>query len=464
MNKLPYLAFLIVFLIPFFSRGLGILPGPTVLLFELMSGFILVSALAYGAVYKIFNVGPKYIGLFIVVCLHFIAGAVLNSLDPAVIFSGLRTYLKYTPLFLLPLVYVYSEQQMTGQLKFLVVLGILQLPLVLVQFFILGWHEDLVAGTLVIGSILSIFLVSSIAVLTAFYFRELISGRVYLSLALLLFIPATLNESKGTILLLVLGLIVIMLGARIKRSQIIMAMGALTIMLSSFVVIYNIYFDSVAGTGGFVEFFTTDPDRGITHYLYSGDSVEIDPDAVLEPASSLPGALPSLDPEEYRTRRIDSLLLPLRVLSDDPARLLLGVGIGNASKSMGRMFSGEYSFLEEYRIFGNALSRFLWEIGVLGTFLYLVFLLIIFRDARRLAQAGGVSGALALGWTGVIAIVVLSLPYKNIFIFEAFSAIFWYLSGHIAARAYTLRISQAVPSPLLTTRMINQSTLNHGRQ
>ncbi len=151
------------------------------------------------------------------------------------------------------------------------------------------------------------------------------------------------------------------------------------------------------------------------------------------------GARPFFSAEEFKARRIDVMILPLRVLSEDPVRLLLGLGIGNASLSKVDLFSGKYSFLDEYDIFGNLISRFLWEIGLLGLLLYLLFFTFIFRDARHLAQNCGFTGAFALGWAGVVGIVILTLPYKNIFVSEPLSVLFWYLSGCIAAKNYAMK-------------------------
>lgn len=443
MNKLLYIVLLIAFFVPFFTGsrgGLGILPGPFVLLFEMVSGIIFLVALIYCAYHKSLSVSPKYLILFMFVCLHFVAGAIVNFMDPAVAFAGIRSYLKYMPLFLLPLVYPFSDKEMTGQLKFLVALGLLQLSLAVIEFFILDWSVDTIAGTLGIGSFLSIFLISSIVGLTAFYFREIISGKTFLILAFLLFIPTTLNESKGTFVLLVVGFLIVMLGANLKRSQMIMATGLLVTMLFSFTVIYNMLFDTV-GEEGLTSFVTNDSSKGMENYLYSGDGAEIDPDTVLEPGSSIPGALPSFAADEFKSRRIDGIILPLRALSNDPTRLLLGVGIGNASKSKKNLFAGQYSFLEQHQILGHALSRFLWEIGILGTFLYLICFGFFYWDARYLARTAGLSGALALGWTGVVAIVIASLPYKNIFVSDALGALFWYFSGYIAAKSYALKMS-----------------------
>ena len=447
MNRLPYITFLIVFFVPYLTKSLKILPGPTALVFELVSGLIFLVALLYGSYHKVFSVSPKYLILFLAVCLHFLAGVVLNSVDPTVILSGIRNYLKYTPLFLLPLVYAYSDKQMTGQLKFLFALGLLQFPLATTQFFILDWSPDSIAGTFVIGSIMSIFMVSTLAILTAFYFRERISVKAFLVLGLILFIPTTLNESKGTIILMLFGLLVIMLGTTIKKSHIVVFAGTVTIMLSSFVIIYNMSFsDSYAGNqGGLISFFSTDPNKGILRYLYSGDAIEIEPETALEAPSSIIGALPSIDPEADRIRRIDAIVLPVRVLSEDIPKLLFGLGIGNASLSSIRSFQGQYSFLAKLNISMPALPILLWEIGIFGVFLYLLFFYFIFRDARYLARDDSFSGVLALGWTGVVVILVLSLPYKNFMVFEAPSALFWYISGYIVAQRVRLSLQSQGP-------------------
>ena len=444
MNKLPYLIILIVFFVPFLTRGIGILPGPAVLIFELTAGVIFMMALVYGAFYKSFSVSPKYLVLFLVVCLHFMGGAILNSVEPSVVFSGIRNYLKYMPLFLLPLVYAFSDKEIAGQFKFLIALGLLQLPIASIQFFILGYHEDLVAGTFVIGSIMSIFMVSVIAILTAFYFRERISGRMYILLGLLIFIPTTLNESKGTVIMMILGLLVIMLGTTLKRSHIVMAISTLGGMLLAFIVIYNMHFSD--GGTDFMSYFTTDPNRGAIHYLYSGDSIEIAPETALDAPSSIIGALPSLDPEEARIRRLDALVLPVRVLSNDFPRLLFGLGIGNASDSRIGPFKGEYSFLAMLNVSMPLLPILIWEIGIVGVFLYLLFFYFIFHDARKLSRSDSFSGAVALGWTGVVVILALSLPYKNFMIFEAPGALFWYLSGYIAAQRVRIALKNTSPA------------------
>lgn len=441
MNKLPYIAFLTVFFIPFLTRRLGVLPGPAILLTELVAGAILVMAFIYCAYHKSLSVSPKYLILFGVVCLHLVAGAIANSMDPAAVFAGIRSYLRYVPFFLLPLVYAFSDKEVMGQLKFLTVLLLLQFPLMFIQFFVLGWGADWTAGTLVIGSSASVILVASVAVLAALYFREIISVKTFILLGLLFFIPTTLNESKGTLVLLLFGLLTIMLLGNLKRQQIIIATTSLTLMLGSFVAVYNVYFGSVAGKKD-LSSFVTGPDKGIIFYLFSGDSTEITPETYLEVPDSVVGALPSRETERYRSRRLDAIILAVRVLSTDPTKLMLGLGIGNASESVSTKFAGQYSFLSEEGVIYAAISSLLWEVGVLGLILYLMFFYFIFSDSRYLSkhsQTRSLPGSFALGWTGVTVMIIVSLPYKNIFLYEPICVLFWYFSGYVVAYTHALK-------------------------
>ena len=79
MNRLPYIIFLVVFFVPFLTRVLRILPGPTVLVFELVSGLIFLVALLYGSFHKVFSVSPKYLILFLAVCLDRKGGGMGNT-------------------------------------------------------------------------------------------------------------------------------------------------------------------------------------------------------------------------------------------------------------------------------------------------------------------------------------------------------------------------------------------------
>ncbi len=431
MNKLPYIIFLTVFFVPFLTSALGILPRSFSLIFELVSGGIFILAIIYGSVNKSFIVSPKYLILFFILCLHLIFGAIVNSVDAGTVVSGLRWHLRYMPLFLLPFVFHFSEHEIKGQFKFLLTLAILQFPLVVIQKFVLGWHPDPIAGTLVIGSVMSIYLVSCIVILAALYFRNYIGVKSFLVLSLILFLPTTLNETKGSIILMFAALLVILFSVKLKKSHIVLISASMTGMLLIFIFVYNQLFD-VAGEQGLVNFFS-DTDRGVGFYLYSGDALEINPENALEPTSPIIGALPSLDIQNDRIRRLDAVVLPIRVLSEDPIKLLMGLGLGNASDSSISILSGRYPFLARLSKAMPALPQLMWEIGVVGIIIYIVFFYFIYRDARSLGKINSFSGAFAIGWAGIVVLIVLSLPYKNFMIFNVLGALFWYFSGYVAA-------------------------------
>jgi len=127
--------------------------------------------------------------------------------------TGLRLYARVMPFFLVPLVFRFSERQLRTQLGTLLIIALAQVPLAIEQrvqttrasagFNISG---DYTYGTMMVSSIMSIFLICVICVVTAYFLKGRLSKWQFLLLVLLLFLPTTINETKGTLLLLPLGL------------------------------------------------------------------------------------------------------------------------------------------------------------------------------------------------------------------------------------------------------------------
>ncbi len=133
--------------------------------------------------------------------------------------------------------------------------------------------------------------------------------------------------------------------------------------------------------------------------------------------------------------RVDSLLMPFRVLSDDAIKFIMGLGIGNVSISSLKGFEGEYSYY--YTAHGGGqttVSYLMWELGIVGVLLSLLLFCLIFRDASYLRARGDIVGIIATGWIGVLAVLTITLFYKNIIVFSILSYLFWYLSGYLAAK------------------------------
>lgn len=460
MSKIPYILFLSIFFLDFLSADLGILPTKVKWFPELLSGFILVASLMHLTVRKTIAIHPKYVLLLAAFIIQLIAGIILNSVEPGTVFAGIRYYFKYAPLFLLPAVYIYSDGQMLRQLKFLLCLALIQFPVVIYQYFFqkIPGHDTLdldnVSGTLPITSILSIYLISVILIMLGFYFKQKLQFKHFFILTLFMFIPTTLNDTKGTLILLPVAIFVVVLAGRVFKEnarQLIPILAILPILFGAFFLVYNTLFMEDGLRNNDLTTFFTDPERGIKNYLYTGESAALDAKSILRDRQIVVGEKTARDVEHGDIRRIDAIILPFRVLSTDPTKLLLGLGIGNASESAIDSFSGKYEDILAMNSTQVELAYMVWEIGILGLFMFLVFFYFIYQDARSLARSNTLPGAIATGWTGIVAVVILSLLYKNIMVFNVIGFLFWYFSGYVVAKNVLANSNGGRDSRIATT-------------
>ncbi len=435
MNKVPYLVFLVVFFLNYVIAEFK-LPGIIRWFPELVSIMLLVFLVVRAAGTKNLHIAPKYALLFGILLLHIFVGVIVNGVAEGPLIAGLRYYLKFSPLFLLPAVFNFTDTQIAGQLKFLLALGIIQLPIVLYQrFFEFArlYTGDVVSGTLGVSSILSMFLVCSIIVLLAFYLKKRISGRAAIALGFLLFIPTTLNETKGTIILLPVGLVAVILTAvrtKTERKMMLGAIAAFSVLGFIFVAIYDQMYDKVNSGEGLVSFFSGE---GVEEYLYNG--VEFDPQ-ILDQNKGKKIITTNLAEDLPKQARLDRLFAPVAILQHQPAKLLFGLGIGNVSVFKFSDYQGQYAYIgQQFHIENIMLSQLVWELGIGGALIYFLFFYFVYSDARNVSKQDNISGWLATAWIGVIAIVIVAVPYKNIFGFNVIGYLFFYLSGIIAAAA-----------------------------
>lgn len=88
---------------------------------------------------------PYRYALWIVTFLILVVGwALLNGVAAGTLIVGLRSYLKYLPFFLLPMVYQFAPVQMRRQFLLLLALSVIQLPVALYQRFVA--YADLNTG------------------------------------------------------------------------------------------------------------------------------------------------------------------------------------------------------------------------------------------------------------------------------------------------------------------------------
>jgi len=385
---------------------------------EVFSILITIIVVIRAAAYKTVALDKKYVLFFSAFIIHVIVGIIVNRVPAGAIIAGLRMYFKFVPLFLLPAVYDFSDQQIKKQLKLLLLLAVLQCPLAifqrLVQFRDLA-TGDVISGTFTAAPLLSIYMISVIAVLLGFFLNEELGPKLFLMILVALFIPTAINETKVTMILLPVALIIPVLFAsryKSKLKMIVTIWALVAMLLVGFNFMYSQFY---AKRSDVFEFYTSDQ---VKTYLYSG----VDADEVTGIGESEVG-------------RIDAIIHAITENSDDFSKLIWGVGIGNASVSFSKFLAGNYS--GEYTRLGgkqNALSHMLWEIGILGVILVFLLFYLIFFDAKVARNTAGTSGALALGWLGVLVVLAVSIPYQNIITKNVIGYLFCYISGYVAAR------------------------------
>ena len=387
---------------------------------EAISGLLLIVVAVQLALHRRLDLPPKYllwIGLFTVVITM---GVVLNNVSTGAVFMGLREHFKYAPIFLLPIVYHFSQKQLSTLFYCILFFAVLQFPLMGYQRLAEIWATgDNVRGTFATSNHVSIFLISCWAILFSFMLRKRVSVKQFGVLSFILLVPTMLNETKGSLVLLPVALLVPMLvTGDIKNLFRKLMLGGVSFV--TLAVIYSkvgdIWHGSRAGLS-MLDFFTN-PER-LIYYL-----------------------TPSASGGTWMGR-LDKLFFAWDQISGSFATIMIGLGIGNVNETSSVIFEGEFSAYGG--LVGTGLNQFLWETGILGTLLAFVVPLMSFRDAKKVAKGQGFSAAMAVGWCAICPILFLSMMYIRPPDAQAISFLFWFFTGVIAANAYRLRIEQMAP-------------------
>jgi hypothetical protein len=428
MQVLLFTLFIAIFSLDYMARIAGLIHPAISLLPEALSGIATLLVLGRLVSTKRFDVHIKYLLFFFLFGLHVVNGILINETPSGSVVAGLRIYLKYLPFFFIPIVFEFTPRQVRAQFLVLTTILIMQLPISLLQRFVLYADMgtgDVVRGSLETGSFLSIVLISAIAVCVGLYLKKVIYGRAFAVLLALLFLPTTMNETKGTLILFPIACAVplLMMEGR-KLSQVVVMLGGLG--CAAFLVFSAVFAYTqskfVGHTDDILEFF--DRDR-LTNYL--------------APQTA------QLDISEDRYGRIDVILVAVEDISVHPMTALVGFGMGSVTKAPIASFSGVHA--EHYADMGiteTAAPFILLETGLLGAVLWLAFFAMLFRDARAVSRQEGLIGGLALGWMGVIAVIAVGLFYKHIVPVNGIMYVFWFFSGTIVAARYRFEVAHAV--------------------
>jgi len=370
---------------------------------------------------------PKYIFLFGTMFVLILAGIVTNSVQPGAVFAGLRTYFRYAPIFLLPLVYYFSNAQIKGYLKFVLVLALLQVPLAVYQKITApNPSGDHIVGTLGTSGTLSIFLVASIAMLTAFLVKRRFRLFHYVPLVLFLLIPPAINETVVTFILLPLAfaLPVLLVPTDKSRLRLLIPMVVFgSLIIGVFTVAYDSQYGDRWGEGGSLGVMIMEGKA--LDFLYKGADVDARPEEGQ-------GTMAAVG-------RLDAVVMPLKVV-DDPVKHWLGNGIGNAQASFHELFEGDLT--EEAALYGidfTAASKLMWEIGIIGLGLSFLFFWFVFKDSRQVLAASDFAGAVALGWASIVPMLAATMFYTSLVDKTSLGYFMWFMSGYVISKRCQLQ-------------------------
>lgn len=362
--------------------------------------------------------------------------AIVSGQSLGSLLFGIKIYFVYVPYFLLPFAVRFTQNEVRSWLSLLLYIAILQFPLTIFQRFIQFGDRmhtgDYITGIMGISSFLSIFLMCAIAVLLAFYLHKKVSIWSFVLLTVMFFLPTTINETKGTLLLLPLALAipallyVVATGSFVKFIPIALIGG---LFFTVFVTIYN-QFEQAA-------FDRTLAEKDLFEYTFR------DRDQVRESSESPVAAQRKLN-KSGETGRGDAILIPFEVLAKE-GLLAFGKGLGNVSHTTVSFFLGEGGEFEHLKPTYNVVSRVLWELGLIGVAMAFAIMLLITFDVWSLVGRTGFDGTLATGWLGVIAVLTASMVYKDLINGNVLSAPFWLITGYLCSlRQYTPASDQVI--------------------
>jgi hypothetical protein len=408
---------------------------------EVLSCILIVYVFVAGTRDRFRMIAPKYWLAFGALAVVILCGVVNSGTGSGAIITGMRFYLRALPMFFVAAVTPVTDDQLKTQLKLLLGLALLQLPVAGYQRWVIysldRYSGDDVRGTLMDSGILSMFLICAVLVIVGLLLKRRISKLWFTVLFFLLLLPTTINETKVTVIFLPLGLLVALLvgaepGKRLRYAGLtliaLIGFGAIFIPVYDMLEEHNHYKVKI------VDFFTNEQELDkylIAHGRNRGTGIG---------GTKLSG-------------RGDAIMVPLAYLSRDPVNLAFGLGLGNASPSnLGKNFEGAY-----YRLFHSVLitsfSYFVLELGLIGVILISFIYWLMFSDSVAVARLdGGLAGALAAGWTGIVAIFFLGMIYNVFYQFPSVIYLFWYFAGLISAR----RVAQSLQSAPVSHRSVHR--------
>jgi len=362
----------------------------------------------------------RYVWLLLAFILSAMISLVAETVDPGPVISGVRTYFKFLPVFFLGAVYRLSEKDTKLFLGVFLFIAGLQVPVAFYQRFVQFAHRmhtgDPVTGTTASANSLTMLLCIAIAVVITLYVYKKLTLPVTMLLFGYLAAPTAINETKATLILLPVATIapfVFATGVQNKWRKAAPVFGICAVGVIAFVAVYDALIASRWGGATLGEFLT----RGDWEwYLYRGAGTNHSPDII---------------------GRFDSIILPIKILSDSWMQLLFGLGIGNVSPAFLPGMEGEYHALYSQFGFGmTAAGDLIWETGLIGITIYLLIYFFVWRDARRLAKSSTSDRWIGAWWATSMCIFLFGLVYISYIGFNEAIYMLFMWAGFVTARVW----------------------------
>ena len=427
MTLLLSLLVISTFTLDYFAVKLGVISNYFTLIPEFISILVALVVVGRSVVLRNWEQPTRYVWFLVAFFLVCMIGAVAEAVDPGPLIFGFRNYFKFFPLLLLPAVYNFSDKQLRYVLGTYLLLAALQVPLAYFQRFVQFSDKmhtgDPITGTVTVSSSLTMVLCLAIALVITLYIHRKIALSLTLVLFCFLVAPTAINETKATVLLLpaaTLGPFFLARGVEKKWRKAVPILGICVFGLVTFAAVYNTLIAARWGGTGVTDFFSG---AGYEAYLYRGTE---EGDFI------------------HSIGRLDSIILPIEVLSDKWMQIMFGLGIGNLSPSSLPGMAGAHVEMGRDLGYGmTAIGNLVWETGLIGLVLYLLLFYMIWRDTRRCASIDTEldTSWYSTWWSTCILIFVFGLVYKSVLQLNELGYMVFFWSGVMASRYWRLRYS-----------------------
>jgi hypothetical protein len=395
------------------TASFGLLPRQSIIAIELSTIVLMVACLER-------SLGNPFLRRVLVtvagVTAVLLVWAAWSGLAPINMALGLRQYLRPLPLFLVGYLVSVKDPRREWLRSFLMIMAVvtaIQIPVSAFQYLFLTplaapgqTPQDVVSGTFgpIDGGTLAMFLVACAGFVLAF---ELARGRVTARgwiLVSVLLLPPLLAGVRAIFpvlaALIIVGVVFLPTGVRLRRR--LGVITGLAVIGTSGLVVYDRFVEP-----GFMQEFGLE---------YVGRHLRVTSDG-------------------ERLTRGAAVVYSASVIRESPASLVLGKGIGSATRNfVGGAEAPYYHFATDRSL----LSRLLIEGGGFGLLVLILLLWRVNRAGRLVWRSTDVRLVRATGLGVVLAtwVAVISLPYGDVLARAQFGYPFWFLAGYVLALAH----------------------------